>query len=189
MASGGFYRGITVDQDPRFHDKDKKLIESTEWPSVFSQKVTLSKVQIPALEPWVSRRLALLLGVEDDILVGLVIGYLQEKDLDPKRMQINLTPFLEGKTGEFVLELWKMLLSAQQNTLGIPKEVIEERKAELLRERQMIEGKLEQIRRIQAAEEHRKPHKSRSRSPRSYSSSRSSSSSSSSQSRRRHRRH
>lgn len=172
-----------MDQDPRFHDKDKQLLQSTDWPAIFSHKVTLSKVQIPALEPWIARRVAGLLGVEDDILVGLVMGYLQEKDVDPKRMHINLTPFLEGKTGDFVLELWTMLLSAQENSLGIPKQVIEERKAELLKERRIIEAKLEQIRQTQATDEHNRSHRSRSRS---FSSSRSSSSSSQSRHRRRH---
>lgn len=173
-----------MDQDPRFHDKDKQLLQSTDWPALFSHKVTLSKVQIPALEPWISRRVSSLLGVEDDILVGLVMGYLQEKDLDPKRLHINLTPFLEGRTGDFVLELWKMLLSAQENSLGIPKQVIEERKTELLRERRIIEAKLEQIRQIQATDEPKKSHRSRSRS---FSSSQSSSRSSQPRHRRRHR--
>lgn len=163
MASGGFYRGTTIDQDPRFKDKDRKLIESTSWPALFSEKVNLSKVQLPALAPWISQHVCDSLGIEDEILSNLVMSYLEDtaQPLCPKQLQINLTPFLENKAGDFVEDLWRMLLSAQANSLGVPQQLLDERKAELLRQRQALEAKTEQLRRPQAE---RKPQRSRSRS-------------------------
>ena len=181
MASGGFYRGISVDQDPRFRDKDQQLLQSTLWPSLFAHKVSISKVKTEALAPWISNRITHFLGVEDDILSGLVMGYLHETPLDPKRITLNLTPFLETKASEFVEELWKMLISAQESTLGIPMQLIEERKAEIRKEKEEIEVKIEQIRRL---EELKVRQRSRSRSV----SSESRSSNSSGESRRRRRR-
>jgi serine/arginine repetitive matrix protein 1 len=46
-------------------------------------------------------------------------------------MQINLTGFLEKNTPIFMLDLWKLLLSAQVSMGGIPKEFIDQKKEEL----------------------------------------------------------
>lgn len=47
-------------------------------------------------------------------------------------MQINLQGFLDKNSQVFVLELWKLLLDAQTSLGGIPRVMIEEKKAELL---------------------------------------------------------
>jgi hypothetical protein len=62
------------------------------------------------------------------ILLNVIV-----KDQDPKRMQINLTGFLESKTQSFLTELWNLLLSAQNSVGGIPTEFIEQKKQELRR--------------------------------------------------------
>lgn len=46
-------------------------------------------------------------------------------------MQINLTGFLEKNTQPFLLELWKLLLSAQESFGGIPAIFLEQKKEEL----------------------------------------------------------
>jgi len=51
-------------------------------------------------------------------------------------MQINLTGFLEKRTPEFMKDLWTMLLSAQEGTGGIPQEILEKKKRELLQKRE-----------------------------------------------------
>eukprot|EP01102_Stenamoeba_stenopodia_P021033 TRINITY_DN8376_c0_g1_i1.p1 TRINITY_DN8376_c0_g1~~TRINITY_DN8376_c0_g1_i1.p1 ORF type:complete len:240 (+),score=52.73 TRINITY_DN8376_c0_g1_i1:253-972(+) len=56
-----------------------------------------------------------------------------QEEINPKRLQINLTPFLEKKTPGFVKELWDLLLSAQDNIGGIPTIILEEKQRELLR--------------------------------------------------------
>lgn len=49
-------------------------------------------------------------------------------------MQINLTGFLNLKTArEFVAELWKQLLEAQDSPDGIPLSLVEAKKEELKR--------------------------------------------------------
>ena len=47
-------------------------------------------------------------------------------------MQLNLTGFLEANTPEFMLELWKLLLSAQDTPGGIPQQLIDQKKEEIL---------------------------------------------------------
>jgi serine/arginine repetitive matrix protein 1 len=51
-------------------------------------------------------------------------------------MQIDLQGFLEEKSPLFMEELWKLLLSAQTEQTGIPKELIEEKKEE--KERKLV---------------------------------------------------
>jgi hypothetical protein len=36
-------------------------------------------------------------GVEDDVLVGFVMNLLEEKDIDPRKMQISVTGFMGAK--------------------------------------------------------------------------------------------
>lgn len=55
---------------------------------------------------------------------------------DPKKIQINLTGFLHGKNArEFMAELWKLLISAQENPTGIPDSLLELKKEELSKKR------------------------------------------------------
>lgn len=50
-------------------------------------------------------------------------------------MQIQLTGFLEKDTPKFCKALWNLLLSAQANSQGVPKELLEAKKKELLEEK------------------------------------------------------
>ena len=53
---------------------------------------------------------------------------------DPKMMQINLTGFLGGsKARLFIGELWQFLASAQTSPDGMPAELVELKKQELLK--------------------------------------------------------
>jgi serine/arginine repetitive matrix protein 1 len=54
-------------------------------------------------------------------------------------MQINLTGFLEDKTPQFMLELWNLLLEAQKEPSGIPKQLIEEKLKEKELKMEMFE--------------------------------------------------
>lgn len=52
----------------------------------------------------------------------------------PKKMQINLTGFLNGKNArQFMDELWALLLSAQESEMGIPEEFIQQKKDEIMK--------------------------------------------------------
>lgn len=50
-------------------------------------------------------------------------------------MQIQLTGFLDKDTASFCKELWKLCLSAQSNPQGVPKELLEAKKLELIQEK------------------------------------------------------
>ena len=54
---------------------------------------------------------------------------------DIKSLQIQLTGFLEKDTASFCKELWKLLLSAQASPQGVPKELLEAKKLELMQEK------------------------------------------------------
>lgn len=71
---------------------------------------------------WVERRIPELMGMEDDVVVNYAVSQIEEEAarakshpdqrIDPKRMQINLTGFLQDKAPIFMLELWRLLISA-----------------------------------------------------------------------------
>ena len=50
-------------------------------------------------------------------------------------MQIQLTGFLEKSAPRFCKELWTLCLSAQSNPQGVPKELLEAKKLELIQEK------------------------------------------------------
>jgi serine/arginine repetitive matrix protein 1 len=54
---------------------------------------------------------------------------------DVKSLQIQLTGFLDKDTAPFCKELWKLLLSAQTSPQGVPKELLEAKKLELIQEK------------------------------------------------------
>lgn len=54
---------------------------------------------------------------------------------DIKSLQIQLTGFLDKDTGKFCKELWSLCLSAQENPQGVPKELLEAKKLELIQEK------------------------------------------------------
>lgn len=54
---------------------------------------------------------------------------------DIKSLQIQLTGFLDKDTAPFCKELWKLCLSAQSSPQGVPKELLEAKKQELIQEK------------------------------------------------------
>ena len=50
-------------------------------------------------------------------------------------MQINLTGFMAEKTPGFTKALWKILLEAQANPLGIPQTFLDKKKDEILKKK------------------------------------------------------
>lgn len=52
-----------------------------------------------------------------------------------KQLQTDVTGFLDKDAAPFCLSLWKLCLSAQEDANGIPKELLEAKKEELMQER------------------------------------------------------
>ena len=48
MSLGSFFKGTSHEQNSRFKDKEKKLINSRKWPDEFEQRVDFSKVILKA---------------------------------------------------------------------------------------------------------------------------------------------
>ncbi|SAM09798.1 hypothetical protein [Absidia glauca] len=153
-------KGTSADQDSRFSNKEKKLLKSMNFPREFDEKVQIKKINLDVIKPWIANRITQLLGFEDELVIDFAFGLLEEDNLDPKRMQINLTGFLEKNTPIFMLDLWKLLLSAQVSMGGIPKEFIDQKKEELRlkkeqeeRRRAEEEATMDTIRRKRGEEE------------------------------------
>nr|CAH7746582.1 unnamed protein product [Callosobruchus chinensis] len=97
-----------------------------------SQQVDMSKIKIEVIKPWIQDRLTDMLKMEDDVVVNFVYNQLEVKFPDPKKMQINLTGFLQSKNAmEFMAELWDLLISAQENPSGIPTSLMDAKREEL----------------------------------------------------------
>ncbi|GFE53249.1 PWI domain-containing protein [Babesia ovis] len=154
MRGSRFSRDSGDLKTPFLAGKERELLESKKWPACFSQSVDITKVQIDAFKPWISRRVTELMGVEDEIVVDYCISQLKffgETDakantenagdggiglnekpyLDPKKLQINLTGFMAKNARVFVKELWDLLLAAQENEYGIPQMFIDEKKQQI----------------------------------------------------------
>lgn len=52
-----------------------------------------------------------------------------------KQLQTDVTGFLDKDAAPFCLSLWKLCLSAQEDPNGIPKELLQAKKEELMQER------------------------------------------------------
>ncbi|CAG8844638.1 35662_t:CDS:2, partial [Racocetra persica] len=108
--------------------------------------VDLKKVNMTVIRPWIAQKIVDLLGGEDEVVVNYVFGLLEEADLDPRMMQINLTGFLERNAPIFVTELWKLLLSAQDCESGIPAIFLEQKMEEIRKRKEDDERVMAEIR-------------------------------------------
>jgi serine/arginine repetitive matrix protein 1 len=129
------YRGVSALQDSRFKDKQAELLRTLRFPAIFSSKVDMSRVEFGVIKTWMAGRVTELLGFEDDVVLEYAAGMLEERYPDARRMQIQLTGFLEAQTGAFMEELWTLLVAAQSGPGGIAPVLIERKKEELRRRR------------------------------------------------------
>ncbi|KOB76670.1 Serine/arginine repetitive matrix protein 1, partial [Operophtera brumata] len=124
--------GTSTEQDTRFSDKEKKLMKQMKFGDCLTQQVDMSKVKLDVLKPWITQKITEILKMEDDVVIDYVNNQLEEKFPCPKKMQINLTGFLNGKNARlFMGELWELLLSAQASENGIPESFTQQKKEEI----------------------------------------------------------
>ncbi|KAK0731254.1 PWI domain-containing protein [Lasiosphaeris hirsuta] len=115
---------------------DAKLLKSTKFPPEFNQKVDMQKVNIQVMKKWIASTVTTILGNEDDVVIELIFNLIEGGRFpDIKSLQIQLTGFLDKDTATFCKDLWKLLLSAQSSPQGVPKELLEAKKQELLQEK------------------------------------------------------
>jgi len=146
MTDAGFFRGTSADQDNRFSDKEKKLLKQMKFDESLATKIDIKKIKLDVLKPWITERIAQILGMEDDVLVEFIFNQLDTKDPDPRKMQINLTGFVNGKNARiFMGELWSLLDSAQNTESGIPQELIDKKKEEMANRDDKVRGNLKKL--------------------------------------------
>ncbi|KAF2146690.1 uncharacterized protein K452DRAFT_218881 [Aplosporella prunicola CBS 121167] len=111
-----------------------KLLKQTKFPPEFNQKVDIKKVNVEVMKKWIASKLQEILG-DDDIVIELCYNLLEgDRFPDIKKLQIQLTGFLDKSAPSFCKELWNLCLSAQSSPQGVPKELLEAKKAELKQE-------------------------------------------------------
>ncbi|ROW11190.1 hypothetical protein VMCG_01139 [Cytospora schulzeri] len=115
---------------------DAKLLKSTKFPPEFSQKVDMTKVNLQVMKKWIAGKISEILGSEDDVVIELCFNLIEgSRYPDIKSLQIQLTGFLDKDTAPFCKELWNLCLSAQTSPQGVPKELLEAKKLELIQEK------------------------------------------------------
>ncbi|KAK7951944.1 uncharacterized protein PG986_007672 [Apiospora aurea] len=120
---------------------DMKLLRATKFPPEFNQKVDMQKVNLQVMKKWIASKISEILGSEDDVVTELCFNLVEgSRYPDIKSMQIQLTGFLDKDTAPFCKELWKLFLSAQGSPQGVPKELLEAKKAELIQEKLISEN-------------------------------------------------
>ncbi|MCJ1485047.1 hypothetical protein MMC06_005220 [Schaereria dolodes] len=126
---------------------DAKLLKQTKFPPEFNQKVDMQKVNVEVMKKWIAGKISEILGSEDDVVIELCFNLLEGSRFpDIKVLQIQLTGFLDKDTAKFCKELWSLCLSAQGNPQGVPKELLEAKKLELIQEKIDAEKAAEEAR-------------------------------------------
>ncbi|KAH9815661.1 splicing coactivator [Teratosphaeria destructans] len=137
-------------------DVDQRRLRTTKFPDEFSTKVDMRKVNIDVIKKWAKDEIEKILNAEDDVVVDLVNNLIEgERYPNIKQLQISLSGFLDKDAPRFCLELWKLCISAQANAAGIPKELLEAKKMELIQEKIKEEQVREAARKRQEEERER----------------------------------
>ncbi|KAJ5154267.1 Splicing factor PWI [Penicillium coprophilum] len=122
--------------------------EADQVPPEFNKKVDMTKVNIEVMKKWIASQISKILGNEDDVVIELCFAHLEgSRYPDIKSLQIQLTGFLDKDTPKFCQELWSLCLSGQANPQGVPKELLEAKKLELIQEKLEAEKAAEALRR------------------------------------------
>ncbi|KAF2217912.1 hypothetical protein CERZMDRAFT_31338 [Cercospora zeae-maydis SCOH1-5] len=111
-------------------------MRNTSFPPEFSKKVDMTKVNLPVIKKWVSDEITRILNSDDDVVTEMIFTLLEAgKFPNIKQIQTDISGFLDKDAPPFCLQLWKLLLSAQADPKGIPQELLEAKKFELIQER------------------------------------------------------
>eukprot|EP00934_Nitzschia_sp_Nitz4_P004541 Nitzschia sp. Nitz4//scaffold171_size48012//4055//5506//NITZ4_007117-RA/size48012-processed-gene-0.32-mRNA-1//1//CDS//3329538677//4531//frame0 len=121
-----------------------KALKSTKFPSNFSKKVNVSKVNQPVLTQWIEQKVTEVLGFEDEIVGSTAVNLFLPSDgsvPDPRRAQLDLVGFLgEQESAKFSKEVWDMLVEAEASPSGIPQTLLEKKKQELAAQQKDVQG-------------------------------------------------
>jgi serine/arginine repetitive matrix protein 1 len=118
MSLGSYYRGTTHEQDARFKNKDKKLLEALKYPKEFETKINIDKVELKVIRTWVENKLNEFLGFEDEFCTNYAMNMLENKneDLDPRKLQMYLTRKLKLNFSIFGQQSFYIYARFMENT-------------------------------------------------------------------------
>ena len=122
-----FFHGVTAKHDPRF--KNKIHHEKLDFPANVTASLEMSGINIFSFEQWVKAEVEKY--TKDDLVPGMVQGFLEGKVVKSQELGKMLQPFLNDHTTDFVSRLWDLLIDAKDNGTGIPSLFIEQSRKEL----------------------------------------------------------
>ena len=122
-----FFHGVTAKHDPRF--KNKIHHEKLDFPANVTASLEMSGINIFSFEQWVKAEVEKY--TKDDLVPGMVQGFLEGKVVKSQELGKMLQPFLNDHTTDFVSRLWDLLVDAKDNGTGIPSLFIEQSRKEL----------------------------------------------------------
>ncbi|CAD7962203.1 unnamed protein product [Amoebophrya sp. A120] len=142
QGSGGFHGRGAGSQRMNIADGTKRVMNQMAKQGMFNEElykkeIDMSKITFDSIKPWIKTKVIEIMGFEDDIVIEYVNSQLTfekqtaDEKIEPKKFQMNLTPFLGKQTPEFCQELWELLISAMSEPSGIPKRFVEEKKMEM----------------------------------------------------------
>ncbi|KAK0260000.1 hypothetical protein LTS09_005334 [Friedmanniomyces endolithicus] len=137
-------------------DVDKRLLRTTKFPPEFNVKVDMTKVNFPVIKRWVQDEIERILGTEDEVVMNTIFNLVEESRYpNIKELQISLNGFLDKDAPKFCHDLWKYCISAQEGPNGVPKELLEAKKKELLQEKLEEDRAREEAQKRQEADRER----------------------------------
>ncbi|EER09223.1 serine/arginine regulated nuclear matrix protein, putative [Perkinsus marinus ATCC 50983] len=161
-GGGSYFRGTASDQDPFLKGGktgDQKLMATMKFPKSFDKRVDLNRINVDVLRPWITDRITDIIGMEDEIVIDYALeqitGTSHHSEVDPREMQLSLTGFLQRGAAPFCEELWEMLLSAQDSPAGVPTQLVDRKKRDMMRkkeEAEKVKREIEQRKATTAAE-------------------------------------
>ena len=116
----------------------RKAMKSAKFPAHFSEPVDPTKVNRSVMENWIEQKVTAILGFEDEIVASTVVNMFLPTapedavlpEVNPQQAQVNVAGFLgDEPAAQLASELWTLLLDAQSNESGIPKVLLEAKKA------------------------------------------------------------
>ncbi|KAK6463790.1 kinase-like domain-containing protein [Scheffersomyces coipomensis] len=122
------YRVSKVDSD-YIERQNLKESSSKKFPKCYKVKVNIGKVNLEVIKEWISKTINEQLE-DDDIVIDYIYELLQSGESNPdiKALQLQVQEFLGAdEARKFCEKLWNLLISAQDNKDGIPKQILDER--------------------------------------------------------------
>lgn len=97
--------------------------------NIYHIKVDMARVNTNIVVDWLLARLQNVIP-DDDIVSGYAVELLKG-EIEYNVIKTNLEGFLGDQASKVCNDLWAVLVSAQDDPFGIPKQLIEEKKRQL----------------------------------------------------------